>query len=754
MLSMFRWARFSVLGLALAFVAGACGEGNQACPPGQVQAPDGSCRPECVDGSLTCLRGVCVQGAEGATCLCDEGHVGERCDSCAEGFQDNDGDERCSPSCAAQACGHGTCDDSSGVAICVCAEGHVGESCESCATGFQDHDGDGTCQPNCESLGLECGPGTCDDSSGVAACDCPEGYTGEDCSSCAAGFQSRGGDGVCRPGCALAGLTCGRGVCNDSSGVATCVCPMGYEGASCEECVDGFQDHDGDGTCLPDCATAALSCGHGACDDSAGVAACICEAGYIGESCGSCAPGYQDLTGEGLCRPTCAVAGLDCGTGQCDDRSGIAACVCSAEYVGSSCQECAAGFQDHDGDGVCRPACNGGTLSCLHGSCDDSSGTAVCVCEEGYVGSSCGQCAPGYQDRDLDGICLPSCSAVSLGCVHGICDDATGTAICACEEGYQGERCDTCQEGYSDPDQDGVCVAGCAVVNLNCGHGQCVEDGTGAPSCLCEDGYGGANCTACAPGYQDNDVDGSCEPTCETSGLSCSAETTCRDWSGTPTCVPYPETCADIRDLYPNAPGWLTYELYVGRDPSMPWLALCEDLTTEPKEYLETAREVRSIGERLEPMLWTRRVYYNVRIDPRTLRVDVNDTRLSADRGSGSGGGSVPVGSAISCIEDEDALALIDVRSSRFRIVDTHFCPAGPESVFTVTWGQNQQVVELTGRGLGGTCGGVVPSLDPACSDEPKGDGWDVQLEYLPCPTGTAGVHCDPIEGAGAGGGE
>lgn len=753
MQSIFRKGAFSALWLALALFSGACGEGEETCPAGQVQAPDGTCQLGCVDTGLTCLNGVCVEGADGGSCVCSEGHVGVRCESCADGFQDNDGDGTCSRDCgtAGLSCGAGACDDSSGVATCKCPDGLVGESCERCAPGFQDHDGDGVCLPNCESAGIECGSGACSDSSGVAVCECPEGYAGEHCSSCAAGFQNRAGDGICRPDCGLAGLQCGRGVCNDSSGVPTCKCPMGYEGESCEECAEGFQDHDGDGRCLPDCLTAALSCGHGVCDDTSGIAACVCEQGYIGESCGSCAPGYRELAGDGICYPTCPVAGLDCGAGQCDDSGGIAVCTCASGHTGSSCQECAAGFQDHDKDGVCRPGCDAGTISCLHGSCDDSTGSAACVCEEGYEGASCHMCAPGFQDRDLDGVCLPGCSMVSLGCVHGFCDESTGAAVCACEEGYQGERCDTCQVGYSDPDQDGVCVPGCAVVNPDCGQGQCVEDGTGAPSCLCDEGYAGAGCLACAPGFQDNDLDGACEPTCETSGLSCSNETTCRDWSGTATCVPYPETCADIRDLYPNAPEWIPYELYVGRDPARPWLVRCEDLATEPKEYLDSPFRVTSRGERIDGrMMWTATDYSGLRIDPRTLRLDVNDTRLAFERGSGSSGGFAPLGSATSCSEGEDALAWIEIGFSRFRIVDTYFCPVGPDPEFSVTWGPGYQTVELTGRGLGGTCGGVVPSLDPTCSGEPKGDGWDVQLEYVPCPAGTEGVHCDPVESDGS----
>lgn len=54
---------------------------------------------------------------------------------------------------------------------------------------------------------------------------------------------------------------------------------------------------------------------------------------------------------------------------------------------------CAAGMQDHDGDGICLPSCGSALLDCdVHEGCDDSSGTAQCVCEDGYARNSEGQC--------------------------------------------------------------------------------------------------------------------------------------------------------------------------------------------------------------------------------------------------------------------------------------------------------------------------------------------------------------------------
>ncbi len=54
---------------------------------------------------------------------------------------------------------------------------------------------------------------------------------------------------------------------------------------------------------------------------------------------------------------------------------------------------CPLGQQDNDGDGVCMPDCASSGLSCMqpHMVCSDASGTAGCVCHQGYklVGTTC-----------------------------------------------------------------------------------------------------------------------------------------------------------------------------------------------------------------------------------------------------------------------------------------------------------------------------------------------------------------------------
>jgi hypothetical protein len=200
------------------------------------------------------------------------------------------------------------------------------------------------------------------------------------------------------------------------------------------------------------------------------------------------------------------------------------------------------GTQDNDNNGLCSPTCaSSGMGNCsARGTCSDATGTALCACTTGYQGNTCGTCALGYQDNDSNTSCLPTCATSGLGncSAHGTCADATGTALCFCVAGYQGTTCGTCTTGYQDNDNNGTCVANCATSGLGTcgGHGTCV-DNTGVALCSCAAGYQGATCGACAAGYQDNDNNGTCLPTCATSGLgNCSGHGTCSDTSGTAQC--------------------------------------------------------------------------------------------------------------------------------------------------------------------------------------------------------------------------
>ncbi|MBW2699779.1 MAG: pre-peptidase C-terminal domain-containing protein [Deltaproteobacteria bacterium] len=198
----------------------------------------------------------------------------------------------------------------------------------------------------------------------------------------------------------------------------------------------------------PECQVDSCS-GNGTCSVVGMELACECDAGYLGSTCDACAAGFQDNDENGTCEADCfdyACAAHSI----CDDSSGTARCACDA------------GYQDHDGDDLCLADCVTADLNCSeHGSCEDTSGTAVCVCDVAYSGPQCTACATGYQDLNGDGACMPDCATAALSCDgYSHCEDSTGEALCACDEGYQGENCDTCAPGYIDPEGDGTCEEG------------------------------------------------------------------------------------------------------------------------------------------------------------------------------------------------------------------------------------------------------------------------------------------------------
>lgn len=213
--------------------------------------------------------------------------------NCNPGYQDLDGDGDCRPTCktANLNCDdRQVCDDASGQARCVCGDGYEGSDCQRCADGYQDNDGDGNCDPTCALGDALCNDnGRCDDSTGQVRCVCNPGYIGDDCNRCDTGYQDNDQNGSCKADCGTSGLQCPNGHCDDSSGQPSCVCDTGYAGASCNQCDGGYQDNDNNGSCEADCGTAGYTCSNkGRCVDSSGVPRCDCDAGYQDDGNGNC----------------------------------------------------------------------------------------------------------------------------------------------------------------------------------------------------------------------------------------------------------------------------------------------------------------------------------------------------------------------------------------------------------------------------------------------------------------------------------
>lgn len=263
-------------------------------------------------------------------------------------------------------------------------------------------------------------------------CACADGRIGsQTCNADRTTFS----DCVCVDTCTA--TTCStHGTCALSGTTPTCSCFGAYSGTHCEKCAPTAADLEGDGSCAFATCTATSCSGHGTCAVAQGAVSCTCFAAYQGATCSACAAGFEDVKGSGSCEMQACTRDQCNGHGSCGAGDAGVGCSCFAAYTGDTCLTCATGFQDHDGDGTCEPACTASSCS-GHGACADARGAPQCTCQPGYVGGSCSVCAAGFQDKNGDGVCAPDCTQAALSCGSlAVCADETGTAVCKCLQGY------------------------------------------------------------------------------------------------------------------------------------------------------------------------------------------------------------------------------------------------------------------------------------------------------------------------------
>lgn len=477
--------------------------------------------------------GQCQDEVNGFTCICTEGNVGPTCSNqvevCSEGLCQNGG----------------TCEDSDEGYRCTCAAGYNGVNCEhdidDCATlpcqngascvdevnGYQCECPDGYQGVNCETALDQCNPnpclngGECSLAGDFFACACPPGYNGPTCGNnideCASNPCANGGvctDGVngftCECPDGFTGTTCSNepnecpdidpcangGVCKDGDNGYTCDCEPGYIGATCETDVDD---------CEPN------PCEHGTCADLVNGYQCSCDSGFDGPQCqnniddcfeeacqngGIChdlVDAYECECAAGWQGDTCELDIDDCASnpcqnnGVCIDGPNSFTCECSAGFSGELCED------DHcDMVGACG-----------NGACDGEGG---CTCIDGWQGEDCRE--------DID-----ECTTL-MPCLHGgTCTNTDGSFMCNCPTGHTGVFCELCVDGYQDNDEDGVC---------------------------CLEGYAGADCTQCEPGFED--VAGMCQRTCDSSPKDCGDHGVCDHSMGDTMCVCDPDYYGELCD--------------------------------------------------------------------------------------------------------------------------------------------------------------------------------------------------------------
>ena len=179
------------------------------------------------------------------------------------------------------------------------------------------------------------------------------------------------------------------------------------------------------------------------------------------------------------------------GHGTCD-ASGQ--CVCNSGFTGAGCTQCAA---NHYGYPTCK-FCLASTTCNGHGACDASGN---CSCNSGFAGTGCSACAANHFGYPTCKFCLASTTCNG----HGACD-ASGN--CSCNTGFAGAGCSGCATNHYGYPTCKFCLA-----STTCnGHGACDASG----NCSCNSGFAGTGCSGCATNFYGY-------PTC----AFCLASTTC-----------------------------------------------------------------------------------------------------------------------------------------------------------------------------------------------------------------------------------
>ncbi|KAF5273327.1 hypothetical protein FQR65_LT04750 [Abscondita terminalis] len=333
---------------------------------------------------------------------------------------------------------------------CECPTGYVGHFCESCAPGYRHSPSHGgpfspcvpcECNKHAELCELETG-----------RCICEHNTAGDNCESCARGYYGNALSGTpydCQP----CGCPNGGGCIQLDENIIMCVeCPIGYTGHRCDFCSDGYF---GDPLARFGIATPCQPCecnlnidtnAIGNCNTTTGECLkCIHNTG--GSRCEQCLPGfYGDALAlpKGDCKPCqCYPVGTEEGydlSPICDQISGN--CRCKAHVQGRNCDQCEDGyFNIISGEGCLQ--CNCDAVGSINRTCNINTGQ--CFCREGVTGLRCDQCEAYRYGFSLDGCKTCDCDYIGS---KGLQCDFMGQ--CPCHDNVEGRRCDRCKENKYD----------------------------------------------------------------------------------------------------------------------------------------------------------------------------------------------------------------------------------------------------------------------------------------------------------------
>jgi len=295
-------------------------------------------------------------------------------------------------------------------------------------------------------------------------------------------------------------------------------------------CSEGWADevpHDDTNRCaIPKCDA---ECKHGMCTSPN---FCACEVGWDGTGCDICIP-----------MPGCVNGGC-----KSEEINGILVevaqtCDCHKFSDEHSLTSAVAKFEGPKCDRpVCKPACeNGGWCVAAGDTRSNATGDDIgkCACPMGFK----------HDERDDAQQCSKCMKAA--GCQHGDCqrvnpNDSSSRKIpgtCVCDVGYSGPLCDQLQ-----------CRNAADDAIIDCGeHGVCLEGllPNGKNGCACEAGWQGEKCDHCVP-YWDCPNKNVVDPS-DPNGIACKEPNQCWCKQGGDAITGDKSEMCNIEDI--NGPG-------------------------------------------------------------------------------------------------------------------------------------------------------------------------------------------------------